>query len=362
MLGEACASAACARRAARAGALRRSVEPREARGRLGGGSASSKCIDDVRPRAGSDPDFSEGHPRGGLLFSAEPVACRRGLGSAAACAVRRRDARAARTTASRATLAHPGGERWNQGAGIGPHYDVDAAASRRWRAAASMSQSGRRARQRQARRRGAAARAAPDRRRGRSPRRRRRPRVDRLARGFRSSPHQALGDYVTDESRYSRAARSSTRSPNRSRGCATGSQGSSGSSGLTKAGRLARILWVGLRFGLHEFVPQAAGSFLVRALAGRTHEPRGQRLREALETLGPIYVKFGQVLRGAICFRWTSPTSWQSCRTRCPRFLPARGGRSGALARQHRRRTLCRIRRESGGERLDRAGPPRAAS
>jgi ubiquinone biosynthesis protein len=65
---------------------------------------------------------------------------------------------------------------------------------------------------------------------------------------------------------------------------------------LTKAGRLARILWVGLRFGLHEFVPQAAGSFLVRALAGRTHEPRGQRLREALETLGPIYVKFGQVL------------------------------------------------------------------
>jgi ubiquinone biosynthesis protein len=65
---------------------------------------------------------------------------------------------------------------------------------------------------------------------------------------------------------------------------------------LTSVGRLARVLWVGLRFGLHEFVPLLSRNFLVRALAGRTHEPRGQRLREALETLGPIYVKFGQVL------------------------------------------------------------------
>src|SRR5207245_4596137 len=34
----------------------------------------------------------------------------------------------------------------------------------------------------------------------------------------------------------------------------------------------------------------------VRLAARRSGEPRAQRLREALETLGPIYVKFGQVL------------------------------------------------------------------
>jgi ubiquinone biosynthesis protein len=60
--------------------------------------------------------------------------------------------------------------------------------------------------------------------------------------------------------------------------------------------RLARIFAVGLRFGLHEFVPRFSRNWLVRLLARRTDEPRGQRLREALETLGPIYVKFGQVL------------------------------------------------------------------
>jgi ubiquinone biosynthesis protein len=65
---------------------------------------------------------------------------------------------------------------------------------------------------------------------------------------------------------------------------------------LGRVGRLARILSVGLRFGLHEFVPQLSGNVLIGALAGHRGEPRGQRLREALETLGPIYVKFGQVL------------------------------------------------------------------
>jgi ubiquinone biosynthesis protein len=65
---------------------------------------------------------------------------------------------------------------------------------------------------------------------------------------------------------------------------------------LTRVGRLARILAIGLRFGLHEFVPRLSRNIVARVLAGRTHEPRGQRLREALEALGPIYVKFGQVL------------------------------------------------------------------
>jgi ubiquinone biosynthesis protein len=62
------------------------------------------------------------------------------------------------------------------------------------------------------------------------------------------------------------------------------------------------IAWVVFRFGLDELV---LGSFdhpwlrrLTRLLTiGRTlSDPRGQRLREALECLGPIFVKFGQVL------------------------------------------------------------------
>jgi len=38
------------------------------------------------------------------------------------------------------------------------------------------------------------------------------------------------------------------------------------------------------------------GDFVLRLLAGRRRDPRGQRLREAFEELGPIFVKFGQVL------------------------------------------------------------------
>jgi len=70
----------------------------------------------------------------------------------------------------------------------------------------------------------------------------------------------------------------------------------SGCSGLARLARLLRIFAIGLRFGLHEFVPRYSRSWLVRLLALRQQEPRGQRLREALETLGPIYVKFGQLL------------------------------------------------------------------
>jgi ubiquinone biosynthesis protein len=65
---------------------------------------------------------------------------------------------------------------------------------------------------------------------------------------------------------------------------------------LSRLARLLRIFWIGLRFGLHEFVPRYSKRPLLRVLAGRRREPRGRRLREALETLGPIYVKFGQVL------------------------------------------------------------------
>ena len=65
---------------------------------------------------------------------------------------------------------------------------------------------------------------------------------------------------------------------------------------MARIARLARIFAVGLRFGLHEFVPRFSGNVFLRTFAGHKGEPRGQRLREALETLGPIYVKFGQVL------------------------------------------------------------------
>ncbi len=51
--------------------------------------------------------------------------------------------------------------------------------------------------------------------------------------------------------------------------------------------RLARILWIGLRFRLYRFIPR---------FSGRADETRAVRLRQALETLGPIFVKFGQVL------------------------------------------------------------------
>ena len=66
--------------------------------------------------------------------------------------------------------------------------------------------------------------------------------------------------------------------------------------------RLLRIVSVGLRFGLHELAlehERARGvrKFLPRILLpGRRSTPRAVRLRRALEALGPIFVKFGQVL------------------------------------------------------------------
>jgi ubiquinone biosynthesis protein len=60
--------------------------------------------------------------------------------------------------------------------------------------------------------------------------------------------------------------------------------------------RLIRIFAIAAHYGLHEFMPRVPGDFVLRLLAGRKPEPRGQRLREAFEKLGPIFVKFGQVL------------------------------------------------------------------
>ena len=66
--------------------------------------------------------------------------------------------------------------------------------------------------------------------------------------------------------------------------------------------RGAFIVWVVLRHGLDELVlsgfdsPWIKGLRRVISMGRRLDAPRGQRLREALEQLGPIFVKFGQVL------------------------------------------------------------------
>ncbi|MFT3813939.1 MAG: ubiquinone biosynthesis regulatory protein kinase UbiB [Acidovorax sp.] len=66
--------------------------------------------------------------------------------------------------------------------------------------------------------------------------------------------------------------------------------------------RGAAIVWVVLRYGLDELVLSSFQHPWLRLLGrivslGRNLDaPRGQRLREALERLGPIFVKLGQVL------------------------------------------------------------------
>ena len=66
--------------------------------------------------------------------------------------------------------------------------------------------------------------------------------------------------------------------------------------------RLIRILWIALRFGLDEFVLGHERFKALRPLVGfltswrKLEDSRSVRLRLALEALGPIFVKFGQVL------------------------------------------------------------------
>jgi len=71
---------------------------------------------------------------------------------------------------------------------------------------------------------------------------------------------------------------------------------------MTRLLRGAFIVWIALRYGLDELVLKSFQKPWLRVIArivsiGRNlNAPRGQRLREALERLGPIFVKFGQVL------------------------------------------------------------------
>ena len=66
--------------------------------------------------------------------------------------------------------------------------------------------------------------------------------------------------------------------------------------------RLIRIVYIGLRFGLEEFFLGHERVRALRWLIGafffwrRLPDPRAVRLRRALEALGPVFVKFGQML------------------------------------------------------------------
>jgi len=71
---------------------------------------------------------------------------------------------------------------------------------------------------------------------------------------------------------------------------------------MTRLFRGVFIVWVVLRYGLDELVLSSFRHPLLRlltrivSLGRKLDAPRGERLREALERLGPIFVKFGQVL------------------------------------------------------------------
>ncbi|HWI83924.1 ubiquinone biosynthesis regulatory protein kinase UbiB [Ramlibacter sp.] len=71
---------------------------------------------------------------------------------------------------------------------------------------------------------------------------------------------------------------------------------------MTRYLRGIAIIWVALRFGLDELVltsfrrPWLSTIARILSVGRDLSAPRGQRLRMALEHLGPIFVKFGQVL------------------------------------------------------------------
>lgn len=70
---------------------------------------------------------------------------------------------------------------------------------------------------------------------------------------------------------------------------------------MSRIDRFVRIVWTIARFRLDEVAQSAApGSRLIRlspfALLPRPKRPPGERLRLAIEHLGPIFVKFGQIL------------------------------------------------------------------
>ena len=124
------------------------------------------------------------------------------------------------------------------------------------------------------------------------------------------------------------------------------------------------IVWVALRYGLDELVLTSFQKPWLRVVArivsvGRNLDaPRGQRLRVALERLGPIFVKFGQVLSTR---RDLLPPDIADELARLQDRVPP--FRFEDRDRDHRarlppagRRDLRAVRRDAGRQRLDRAG------
>ena len=71
---------------------------------------------------------------------------------------------------------------------------------------------------------------------------------------------------------------------------------------ILKSLRLWKILRIAVRYGIDEIattglqVPRTARLIEALLFWRDLSAPRGERLRKALEELGPIFVKFGQVL------------------------------------------------------------------
>ena len=88
------------------------------------------------------------------------------------------------------------------------------------------------------------------------------------------------------------------------------------------------IVWVVLRYGLDELVLSSFQHPWLRALTriitiGRSLDARAAAPAQALESLGPIFVKFGQVLSTRRdLMPPTSPTNWRCCRIACRHSIP----------------------------------------
>ena len=132
--------------------------------------------------------------------------------------------------------------------------------------------------------------------------------------------------------------------------------------------RLVFIVFTVLRFGLDEVALSALPPALGARAGARGHHrpqldaPRGERLRQALERLGPIFVKFGQVLSTR---RDLLPLDVADELARLQdRVPPFPAAQARALVEKAFGkpigRDLRQLRRRAGGQRVDRPGALRA--
>ena len=133
--------------------------------------------------------------------------------------------------------------------------------------------------------------------------------------------------------------------------------------------RLAIIVVIALKYGLDEFLTGHERFRAVRPAARAltfwrdTSAPRGQRLRLALEDLGPIFVKFGQMLSTR---RDLLPADiadeLAKLQDRVPPFATEQVLNAHAAVRQARRRGFPVVRPDADRERIGRAGAFRRAA